>query len=67
MTRKKQIKMNENKNQKKEGKSDEKITRKEAIKKAGVTALTVTSMLFLSTQKASASSTEASPPGRWSP
>lgn len=61
------MKMNRNKNQKKRDKSGKKITRKEAIKKAGVTALTATTMLFLSTQKASAASTEATPPGRWSP
>jgi len=36
--------------------SEEKITRKEAIKKAGITALTAASLLFLSTQASSAQS-----------
>ena len=35
---------------------NEKITRKKAIKKAGITALTAASLMFLSTKKASASS-----------
>ncbi|MBT3385272.1 MAG: hypothetical protein HN778_06020 [Prolixibacteraceae bacterium] len=56
--------MNRNTNRKKTGLSGENITRKEAIKKAGITALTATTMLFLSTQKASASSTQATRPGR---
>ena len=37
-------------------KKTEKITRKEAIKKAGVTALTATTMLFLQTKPAAANS-----------
>jgi len=34
----------------------EKVTRKKAIKKVGITALTAASLLFLSTKKASAGS-----------
>ena len=56
--------MNQYKSQNKKKKNGKKITRKEAIKKTGMTALTATTMLFLSTQKSSASSTEATRPGR---
>ncbi len=38
------------------GNSDKKITRKQAIQKAGITALTAASLLFLDTKKASAAS-----------
>jgi len=41
-----------------------KISRKEAIKKTGIAALTVSTMLFLDTQKASASSVTPTRPGR---
>lgn len=37
--------------------SQEKITRKQAIQKAGITALTTASMLFLQTKASSATST----------
>lgn len=40
----------------------EKITRKDAIKKAGATALTVTTLIFLETKSASADSTYVVPP-----
>ncbi len=39
------------------------ITRKQAIKKAGITALTATSILFLSTKKSAAASTLPGNPG----
>ena len=48
-------------------KTKKKITRKEAIKKAGVTALTAASLLFLETKKASAGSTAAASPGTGRP
>ena len=41
----------------------EKITRKKAIKKVGVTALTAASLMFLSTKKASAGSPSPTDPG----
>ena len=41
---------------------NEKVTRKKAIKKVGVTALTAASLMFLSTKKASAAS-PLDPPG----
>ena len=41
----------------------EKITRKKAIKKVGVTALTAASLLFLETKKASANSKSPTDPG----
>lgn len=41
------------------GNSYKKITRKQAIQKAGITALTAASLLFLDTKKASAGSTQA--------
>ncbi len=44
--------------------SDEKITRKEAFKKVGITALTATTLLFLDTKNASASSITPARPGR---
>ncbi len=43
--------------------SGNKISRKQAIKKVGVTALTVSSLLFLETKKASAASDSPTPPG----
>ena len=53
---------------KKDNKTDnkflsEKITRKKAIKKAGITALTAASLLFLETKKASADSVKPTNPG----
>jgi len=39
------------------------ITRKQAIKKAGVTALTAATVLFLSTKKSSAASDSPGSPG----
>ena len=39
--------------------NSKKITRKQAIQKAGITALTAASLLFLNTKSASASSTQA--------
>jgi hypothetical protein len=45
--------------------STDKITRKQAIKKAGVTALTAASLVFLSTQaSAKSSKTKPTRPGR---
>jgi hypothetical protein len=44
--------------------SDEKITRKEAFKKVGITALAATSLLFLNTKSASATSYSPARPGR---
>jgi hypothetical protein len=46
--------------------TDKNITRKEAIKKAGVTALTAASLMFLSTKNAAAdsSSVPSGPPQR---
>ena len=41
----------------------EKITRKKAIKKAGITALTAASLMFLATKKASADSFNPTDPG----
>lgn len=41
----------------------EKITRKKAIKKVGVTALTAASLMFLATKKASADSKTPTTPG----
>lgn len=43
---------------------DEKISRKEAFKKVGITALAATSLLFLDTKSASASSFTPARPGR---
>ncbi len=40
-----------------------KISRKEAIKKTGITALTAASILFLSTKESAAASTQPSNPG----
>ncbi len=51
----------ENKTNKKT--SENKISRKQAIKKVGITALTVSSLLFLETKKASATSKSPTPPG----
>ncbi len=51
----------ENKTNKKN--SGNKISRKQAIKKVGVTALTAASLMFLSTKKASAQSNSPTPPG----
>ena len=42
----------------------EKITRKKAIKKVGVTALTAASLMFLATKKAAADSTSPTDPGQ---
>jgi hypothetical protein len=43
-----------------------KITRKQAIQKAGITALTAATVLFLSTKQSSAaSSTPGNPGGGW--
>jgi hypothetical protein len=44
--------------------SDEKISRKEAFKKAGITALAATSLLFLDAKNASAGSLTPARPGR---
>lgn len=41
------------------------ITRKQAILKAGITALTATSVLFLSTKQSSAQSSPAVPGSGW--
>lgn len=43
---------------------DEKISRKEAFKKAGITALAATSLLFLDAKSASAGSFTPARPGR---
>ena len=43
--------------------ADQKITRKEAIKKTGITALTAASILFLSTKESAAASNLPSNPG----
>lgn len=43
--------------------ADKKITRKEAIKKTGITALTAASILFLSTKESAATSNLPSNPG----
>lgn len=43
---------------------DKKITRKQAIQKAGITALTAASLVFLETKKASADSQSPTDPGR---
>jgi hypothetical protein len=52
----------ENKNSIKKGVSpEEKITRKEALKKAGITALAAASLVFLDTQ-ASAKKSKVKPP-----
>ncbi|MGE0021698.1 MAG: hypothetical protein AB7S72_18665 [Draconibacterium sp.] len=40
------------------------ITRKQAIQKAGITALTAASVLFLSTKQSSAQSSNSDRPGR---
>ena len=53
--------MEENKN--KDQVFDKKITRKQAIQKAGITALTAASLLFLDTKKASAGSKTPTPTG----
>jgi hypothetical protein len=46
--------------------SDRKITRKQAIQKAGITALTAATVLFLSTkQSAAASNLPDGPGGGW--
>ena len=42
---------------------DKKMTRKEAIKKTGITALTAASILFLSTKESAAASTVPTNPG----
>ena len=42
---------------------DKKMTRKEAIKKTGITALTAASILFLSTKESAAASTLPTNPG----
>lgn len=41
---------------------DEKISRKQAIKKAGITALTAASLVFLETKDAAAQSQPTAPP-----
>ncbi len=51
--------MKKDKTQMEKGDNGQKITRKQAIQKAGITALTAASLLFLNTKSASASSTEA--------
>lgn len=56
--------MENNKIQKNKIGSDEKITRKEAFKKVGITALAATSLLFLDTKSASAGSKAPKRPGR---
>jgi len=43
----------------------EKITRKQAIKKAGITALTAASILFLSTKQSAAQSELPKPGSNW--
>jgi hypothetical protein len=43
--------------------SDRKITRKQAIQKAGITALTAATVLFLSTKQSSAQSSLPDSPG----
>jgi len=53
--------MEENKNNNQV--SEKKITRKQAIQKAGITALTAASLLFLDTKEASALSHTAAAPG----
>lgn len=42
---------------------EKKITRKEAIQKTGITALTAASLMFLSTNASAANSTSAKNPG----
>jgi hypothetical protein len=42
---------------------EKKITRKEAIKKTGISALTAASIMFLSTKESAAASTNPTPPG----
>lgn len=49
--------------EKKEEALGKKITRKQAIKKAGITALTAATLTFLETKNAAASSTEPTAPG----
>ena len=44
--------------------SSKKMSRKQAIKKTGIAALTASTMLFLDSQKASASSYTPTRPGR---
>jgi len=44
---------------------DKKITRKEAIKKTGITALTAASIFFLETKKSAADSNSPAPPPAW--
>jgi hypothetical protein len=47
-------------------KNDRKITRKQALQKVGITALTAASIMFLSTkQSAAASDSAANPGGDW--
>ena len=43
--------------------TDKKITRKQAIKKVGITALTTASLLFLETKQAAADSIRPTAPG----
>ena len=51
--------MKKDKTQMETGDNGQMITRKQAIQKAGITALTAASLLFLNTKSASASSTQA--------
>lgn len=48
-----------------ENSQTKKITRKEAIKKAGLTALTAASVLFLSTKQSAAQSLPSGPGSNW--
>lgn len=53
------------KNKTSENSNTNKITRKEAIKKAGLTALTAASILFLSTKQSAAQSLPSGPGSNW--
>ena len=45
--------------------ADKKITRKEAIKKTGITALTAASLMFIQTKASAANSLPAEPGSGW--